>query len=390
MRFTGLAMTDRLLSTRLLGFPLRNPIVAASGPSTQDFESIRRLSDAGIGAAITKTIVVEPSVNPRPCLHRGKGYFFNTERCSTLPLSRWLGEELPRLRELPIPVIASIGMTATDVAELARPVVEAGADMLELSIFTRYDDPEPMIDALDRVKQEVDVPILVKLSCNVHDVVAFGVVLRAHGAAGFSSIDALKAGMDIEVASGRPVLGEQGYGRISGEAIRTLALYHVAMLNHYIGLPVIGTGGILSGEDAVKMLSCGAQCVGVCTGLILGGPAAVPRLIAEMSEAIERCGKTSVDEVRGRTLSFIDFPGDEEARREYEHVVWRGPRGTAAIEHDRCVACGHCLQVCPHGAIRREDSAYAILPNDCEGCGLCVSLCPVSAIEWNRPAEETS
>ena len=136
------------METLFLGMSLQSPLVAASGPPTKDFASIRRLYEAGIGAAITKTILVEPSVNPRPCLWRGKGHFFNTERCSTLPLSRWLREELPRLAELPMPVIASIGMTPDEVAELALPVVDAGADMLELSIFTPADDPGPMIEAL--------------------------------------------------------------------------------------------------------------------------------------------------------------------------------------------------------------------------------------------------
>jgi len=380
---------DVMLETEFLGLRLRNPLVAASGPPTKDYEAIRRLCDAGIGAAITKTILVEPSVNPQPCLHRGPGFLFNTERCSTLPLSQWLREELPRLAELPIPVIASIGMTADEVAELALPVMEAGADALELSIFTPHDDPGPMIQALRVVKENVSVPVTVKLSCNLSDVIAFGLALREHGADGFSSIDALKAGLDVDPASGAPVLMEQGYGRISGEAIRVLALYHVAMLNHYVGLPVIGTGGVMSGEDAVKMLFCGAQCVGLCTSLILGGSDAVRVLLAQLADAIRGSAQRSVDALRGRTLSWIQFPVDEVARGEYEHIVWNGVQRAALIRQERCILCGQCFNVCPYGAVENGDSGFSVRPQRCQGCGLCISVCPARAIDWKLAEEGT-
>ncbi len=379
---------DPMWETEFLGLKLRNPLVAASGPPTKDFAAIRRLSSAGIGAAITKTILVEPSVNPQPCLHRGPGFFFNTERCSTLPLSQWLREELPRLAELPMPVIASIGMTADEVSELAVPVVEAGADALELSIFTPPDDPGPMIRALHTVKEKVSVPVTVKLSCNVPDIVAFGLALREHGADGFSSIDALKAGLDVDPLSGAPVLMEQGYGRISGEAIRVLALYHVAMLNHYVGLPVIGTGGVMSGEDAVKMLFCGAQCVGVCTSLILGGADSVRVLLAELADAIKSSGHRSVNTLRGRTLESIQFPVDEVARQEYEHIIWDGVPRVALINQKNCIQCGKCFSVCPYGAIRNAEARFSVLPQQCQGCGLCVSICPVRAIDWELADEQ--
>ena len=377
-------MAERLMEARFLGVPLQSPLVAASGPPTKDFASIRRLYEAGIGAAITKTILAEPSVNPRPCLWRGQGHFFNTERCSTLPLSRWLREELPRLAELPIPVIASIGMTPDEVAELALPVVNAGADMLELSIFTPADDPGPMIEALRAVKARVSVPVTVKLSCNVHDLVAFGRALRDCGADGLSSIDALKAGLDVDLITGRPVFLEQGYGRISGEAIRTLALYHVAMLSHYVGLPVIGTGGVMSGEDALKMIYCGAQSVGLCTALILDGPDGVRRMIREMTDLLKSLGATSLEDLRGRSLPHVAFPVDEASRHEYEHIVWQGPLRTSFIVQDTCVQCGRCHRVCPYAAIEAEERRFFVRGDLCEGCGLCLSICPVRAIVWEE------
>ena len=374
------------IKVNLLGFELRSPLVAAAGPMTRDFASIKRLAMAGIGAAITKTILLSPSTNPQPCLYRGKGYFLNTERCSTIPLARWLEEELPRLRTLKIPVIASIGMTPDDAAELAPQVVKAGAQMLELSIFTRYDDPQPMVDAIRRVKTRVDVPVIVKLSSNVHDIVEFGRAIKDAGADAVSAIDAVKAGIAVDPVTGRPALLQQGFGRISGESIKPLALCNVAQLAHYVGIPIIGMGGVTTGVDAIEMISCGATAVGMCTALIIGGPEKVAQVNEEIRKFMREHGFSSLDEIRGRTLSQIDFPETTEERQEYEKRPVQAMDWTAVIDQGRCVKCGVCRRVCLYGAVDERDGAFVIDPKRCKACGLCVSMCPVSAIEYKEKA----
>ncbi len=372
---------------RLLGFRLRSPIVAASGPMSRDFISIKRLADAGIGAAITKTIVLSQSTNPQPCLYRGKGYFLNTERCSTIPVKQWLGVELPRLLELDIPIIASIGMTPDEVVELAPAVMDAGAQMLELSIFTDYDDPQPMVEAVCRVKATVDVPVVVKLSSDVHDIVEFGRAVKSAGADAVSAIDAVKAGMQIDVATGRPVMLEEGFGRISGEAIKTLALYNVAQLTHYVGIPTIGTGGVNSGTDAIEMLSCGAMAVGVCTALIIDGPEKVVQMNEQILEFMDEHGISSLDELRGRTLTKIDFPATTEERLEYEKRQVQLTKRQVLIDQSICTKCGTCQRVCLYNAVDKLDDAFVINPEHCKVCGLCVSMCPVSAIDYQNRKE---
>ncbi len=372
------------IGVNLLGFELRSPLVAASGPMTRDFAAIEQLAAAGIGAAITKTILLSPSTNPQPCLHRGKGYFLNTERCSTLPLKRWLDEELPRLRTLGIPIIASIGMTPDDAAELAPQVVEAGAQMLELSIFTGYDDSRPMVEAVQRVKGKVDVPVIVKLSSNVHDIVEFGRAVKGAGADAVSAIDAVKAGITIDSVTGRPALLQQGFGRISGEAIKALALYNVAQLAYYVGITIIGTGGVTTGVDAIEMLSCGATAVGVCTALIVDGPEKAARMNEEMLEFMNEHGFSSLDEIRGRTIPQIDFPETTEERQEYEKRRVERSGLAAAIDRKACVKCGICRRVCLYGAVEERAGAFVIDPERCKACGLCVSMCPVDAIDYEE------
>lgn len=373
------------IETQFLGFTLQSSLIAASGPMSRDYTSIKRLKVAGIGAVITKTILLKPSINPQPCLYcGGDNYFLNTERCSTISLKQWLSEELPRLRQLDIPIIASIGMTPADVEKLARPVVKAGADMLELSIFTSYDDPTPMIEAVRRVKKAVDVPVSVKLSHNVYDIVEFGEAVREAGADAISAIDAVKAGLYLNLKTGRPGLLEQGFGRISGKAIKPLALYHVTQLAHYVKLPIIGTGGIASGIDALEMISCGATAVGICTAIIVNGPEIISKVNKQIVDFMHNKGFSSLKEVHGQTLSQIDFPNSIEERQEYEKQSVKLINKVALINQKLCTHCQLCIRICPYRAVEEHKGNFLIRSSICEGCGLCISMCPVEAISYHE------
>lgn len=369
------------LEVEFLKFKLRNPLIAAPGPMTRDYTTIKQLADAGIAAAITKTILLEASINPRPCLYRGKNYLLNTERCSTLPLKQWLNEEFPRLRKLPIPIIASIGMTPEEVEQLAPLVVEAGAKMVECSIFTDYDDPTPMVEAIKKIKTKIDVPVIAKLSPNVHDLVEFGNAARAAGADAISAIDALKAGLRVDIVTGRPMLLEQGFGRISGEAIKPLALYSVAQLAHYVGIPVIGIGGVFSGQDVIEMLYCGASVVGICTALIVHGPTIIGTILQQIAEILSMLQLSSLQDIQGKALKNIDFPLDPEERREYEKRPWSYKPLMAFIEFSHCIKCGQCKKICLYHAIVKTNDKF-VVTKKCQGCGLCVSICPTGAITF--------
>ena len=378
-------MKQQDILIEFLGQRLRSPLIAASGPPSMDLASVRALSDQGIGAVITKTILRTPSVNPRPCLYRGEKLFLNTERCSTKPLQDWLDVDLPGMAQLPVVTIASIGMTPEDAEFLAGPVVHAGADMIELSIFTPVDDPAPMMDAIRRVRSQVDVPILCKLSCNVSDVVGFARAFEKAGADGVSAIDALKAALIVDRETGRPAMLEQGFARMSGEALLPVALFHVSQVAHYTDLVVIGTGGVSTGGDVIDMMSCGAHAVGTCSQLIVEGAEAVGRIHTELKHELAQLNEPNLESIRGRTLSQISFTDEEEERQEYEKRAWESANLVARICQEPCIACGRCESVCLYDAISSSDNGtFHVSPTLCEGCGLCVSMCPVEAISLNE------
>jgi len=257
--------------------------------------------------------------------------------------------------------------------------------MLELSIFTPVDDPTPMEEAIRRVRSQVDVPILGKLSCNVSDVVGFARAFAGAGADGVSAIDALKAAIVLDPSTGRPVMREQGFARMSGEALLPVALYHVAQVAHYTDLAIIGTGGVSSGQDVIDMLSCGAQAIGICSHLVVEGPSAVERIHAELRQAMETLQEPNLNSIRGRTLPQIDFTADEEERQEYEKRAWDGSVLTARIDTETCISCGRCATICLYDAVDPSDG-FRIRTDVCQGCGLCLSTCPVDAIAWNEEA----
>ncbi|MCD6418956.1 4Fe-4S binding protein, partial [bacterium] len=223
-------------------------------------------------------------------------------------------------------------------------------------------------------------------SSNVHDIVEFGRAIKDAGADAVSAIDAVKAGIAVDPVTGRPALLQQGFGRISGESIKPLALCNVAQLAHYVGIPIIGMGGVTTGVDAIEMISCGATAVGMCTALIIGGPEKVAQVNEEIRKFMREHGFSSLDEIRGRTLSQIDFPETTEERQEYEKRPVQAMDWTAVIDQGRCVKCGVCRRVCLYGAVDERDGAFVIDPKRCKACGLCVSMCPVSAIEYKEKA----
>ena len=135
------------LTISLCGIELKNPLVLASGPLSWSAEAIRAAFSAGAAAVVTKTIRPQATINPVPHIAAaGRGSLLNTEGWSDLPAEQWIERELPSLadRDGDGVLVASTGHTPAEVAQLAGPLAEAGADMLELVSY-RAEDAAPMV-----------------------------------------------------------------------------------------------------------------------------------------------------------------------------------------------------------------------------------------------------
>jgi dihydroorotate dehydrogenase (NAD+) catalytic subunit len=150
-----------------------------------------------------------------------------------------------------------------------------------------------------QVKSSTSVPCVVKLSPNVPDIAA---IARAVAAAGADAITAINTmpGMLVDAESGAPVLAH-GSGGISGGALKPIALRCVHEIAAAVSIPIIGTGGVLTGTDAVEMLSAGATCVGVGSAIVTRGAKAISLILDELARWLGDRGYRCLEDVRGRT-----------------------------------------------------------------------------------------
>jgi ferredoxin len=172
--------------------------------------------------------------------------------------------------------------------------------------------------------------------------------------------------IDIETAMPR-LGGPDGYGWISGAALKPLAVRCVRDIARAVDLPIIGVGGVSNGKDAVEMMMAGASAVGVCTAAILRGPQMFGRIARELGEWLDSHHYESVLEIRRLALTR----------------AWPAGRlEPPIIKEAACNGCAICETACVYGAIHMVDNRAAIDGERCTRCGLCVTRCRLAAIEW--------
>jgi dihydroorotate dehydrogenase subfamily 1 len=357
------------LQVSLCGLEFRNPILTAAGPPSKDGAMLQAAADGGAGALVTKTISVEPADVPLPCMAEIRGGFLNTELWSELPKEQWIEQEYALAQATGLPVIVGLGYTAAQISELA-PLVKPFADALELSTHYIGNNIAPIVDALRAAKQAVDVPVFMKLSPhpNIQEI---ALALEEAGADALVLVNSFGPCLGIDLETGLPLMGsKEGFGWLSGAAIKPLALRCVYDAARAVKIPVIGVGGICNGRDAAEMLMAGASAVQVCTEAILRGPTVYAKIAGELNKFLDEHGYASVDEIRGLTVRLMRQCG---AQRSV---------GLPVVNKERCSLCGICETSCTYGAIHidKEDKILEIDEESCFHCGLCVTRCKLRAI----------
>lgn len=357
------------LTTQICGILMNNPVMPAAGPPIRDGQMAIEAARGGAGTIVTKTISVKGAEVPRPCMAEPfRGAFLNTELWSELEPEDWFEREYPLAQQANLPIIAGLGYTADDIRALA-PKVAPFADALELSTHYLGGDTSPVKNAIKAAKESCNLPVFVKLSPQV-DIPTFARAAEEAGADGIVLINSFGPVLDIDVYTGRPLMGSgTGFGWMSGRAIFPLALRCVYQAAQAVQIPIIGVGGITTGVDAIKMIMAGASAVQVCTAAILEGPAVYGRIVKEMTEFMDQAGYQSLNDLKGLALKV---------KQEEATMTPVAPVVDAAA----CSACGICAKSCAYQAITLAKSAI-IDPAKCFGCGLCKTRCPRRAIVHN-------
>jgi dihydroorotate dehydrogenase (NAD+) catalytic subunit len=305
-------------TVRLGSLELPNPIVAASGTFGHGDE-VARLCDPGeLGAVTVKSLApYEWPGNPAPRLHMTTAGMLNSVGLEGPGVEHWVTHELPGLRARGARVIASVwGRTVDDFALAAKMLHSARADLLAVEanvscpnledrarIFAHA--PGTTAAAVGAVAEAgLELPVFVKLSPNTTDLVDVAGAALGAGATGLTLINTV-FGLLVDAERRRPRLGAGG-GGLSGPAIKPVALravYDVARA--YPDTPIIGTGGVTTGLDAVEMLMCGASAVGVGTATF-HDPRAPLRILRELTRWCEEHGVSSVADLTGALARPVD------------------------------------------------------------------------------------
>lgn len=358
------------LATEVLGLRFRNPVLTAAGPPGRDGAALVACAEGGAGGLVAKTISVQAATPVTPNMAEVPHGMLNAELWSELPPEQWVEREYAIARETGLPLIVSLGYSADDIAALA-PRVRPFADAVELSTHYIGEDPDPMIRAIAAARDALDVPVLVKLSPLGRDMARAAETAQRAGADGIAAINSFGPCLSIDIETGLPRIGGNGYGWLSGAAIKALAVRCVFDIARAVDIPILGVGGVSRGIDAVELMMAGATAVQVCTAAILRGPAVYGKIANELGAWLDGHGYASVAEIRGLAL-----------RRGWPEGLIGVPR----LLLEECDGCGLCETSCVYGAIHVVDRKAELDEMRCVRCGICVTRCRPRALRWAEPA----
>jgi dihydroorotate dehydrogenase (NAD+) catalytic subunit len=298
---------DRL-AANLCGIALKNPVIAASGTFGYGLEFASILDLNELGALVTKGLSREPIAgNPSPRLWHSEAGMINSVGLQNVGVVAFVRDKLPKLREYDVPVIANIfGYCGEDYLEVVHALEDApGIAAYELNVScpnTKHGgmffsaEPDILGELVGQVHGIARRPLIVKLSPNVARIEPLAKAAEDAGADAISLVNTFVS-LAVDANTRRPRIGA-GFGGLSGPAIKPLALRLVYEAAQAVRIPVIGLGGIASGEDAAEFLIAGAQAVEVGTATFWD-PRAPVRIARELERFLRRKNISSVHELAG-------------------------------------------------------------------------------------------
>ncbi|WP_223588590.1 dihydroorotate dehydrogenase [Neobacillus bataviensis] len=298
------------LTLSLPGLNLKNPIMPASGcfGFGREYSQFYNLSE--LGAIMIKATTVEPRFgNPTPRVAETRAGMLNAIGLQNPGLHKVMSEELPWLSQYDVPIIANVaGSLEDDYVQVAKEISKApNVHALELNIscpnvktggIAFGTIPEVAKQLTRKVKEVSEVPVYVKLSPNVTNIVEMAKAVEDGGADGLTMINTL-VGMRLDIKTGKPILANRT-GGLSGPAIKPVAIRMIYEVSQAVNIPIIGMGGIQSAEDVIEFFYAGASAVAVGTANFVD-PFVCPTIIEELPILLEKLGFEHISECTGRS-----------------------------------------------------------------------------------------
>ncbi len=296
---------------------LKNPIVIASGIPGMD--ALKMFVKKGVGAVTTKTVTPEPRQgHPPPNIIRLPYGFINAVGLRNPGVEGFI----PELRELievarshGSIVIGSVGAgTVEGYVNVSSRLEENGVDMVELNVScpTAKDvysvgmDLKYLVEVVRDTKSVLKIPVIVKLTPSYVGIGKVARLVVDAGADVLAAINTIAPATSLDIDTGRPLLGNpEGFGGLSGPAIKPIALAKVMEIALEVDVPVIGTGGITNWRDAVEMILAGASAIGVLSAYFIRGLSFINDILNGLSRYMVEKNYKSIEDFRGKALEYI-------------------------------------------------------------------------------------
>jgi len=390
------------ISCNFAGIASPNPFWLASAPPTDKAYNVERAFRAGWGGVVWKTLGEDPPVVNVSSRYGAVSYggvriagFNNIELITDRPLQVNLHEITEVKRNWPgRAVVVSLMVPCTEASwQAILPRVEAtGADGVELNFGCPHGMSErgmgaaggqvpEYVEMVTRwCKQHTRMPVIVKLTPNVTDIVKAAAAAKAGGADAVSLINTITSitGVNLDTMSPEPMVDGLGtHGGYCGPAVKPIALRMVGEIARdpaMRGTPISGIGGIETWRDAAEFLALGAGNVQICTAAMHHGFKIVEDMIAGLSNWMDKKGYACLEDFQG--LAVKNFVHWDDLNLNYKTI--------AKIDQSACIKCGKCFAACEdtsHQSIAalRVDGGrrYEVIEDECVGCNLCAHVCPV-------------
>lgn len=295
------------LNVNFLGIPMASPVIGASGTVGFGLELADYVDLKKVGALSGKGLAPTPWMgNNGVRIAETTSGMLNCIGLENPGAPYFLEHYLPEVKKLPTVFIANmVGKSVEEYAECAAMLTVPGISALEVNISCPNvkvggaafgTDPKQAAAVTKAVKDATSLPVIVKLSPNVTDIVSIAKAVEDAGADAISLINTL-LGISIDVRTRKPVLGNIT-GGLSGPAIKPVALRMVWQVSKAVHIPVSGLGGVMTGRDVVEFMMAGASTVQVGTAN-LADPSAMGRIVDELDEWCDQNHVKDVNEIVG-------------------------------------------------------------------------------------------
>ena len=293
-------------SVSIAGITFKNPVMTASGTFGSGMEYSEFVDLNKLGAVVTKGVSLTPwSGNPTPRVAETYGGMLNAIGLQNPGIDTFIERDLVFLSKYDTRIIVNVcGKTTGEYVEVVERLADTNADMLEINVscpnvkegaIAFGQNAKALAEITTEIKKHAKQPVIMKLSPNVTSISEMAKAAEAAGADAISLINTI-TGMKIDIHRRKFALANRT-GGLSGPAIKPVAVRMVYEAAHAVDIPVIGMGGISTGEDAIEFIMAGASAVAV-GAMNFHDPYATVHVLEGIESYMKQYGVEDINELR--------------------------------------------------------------------------------------------